>query len=403
MTFFSRPNLEDVQFRQISGSTLTLSGITKIASVTGLRLYNGVDGYVPINLNGAGSGTTNFSLVYDHTINSVVLRNVSGGTAMYEGNPVSTIKLGGVEEGTTLTGRTLTSIIEELLTPTQEPELVSPTMTFTINPSGVQEIGQTVSILGTSSLNRGTASPHYDSNGNNIGISTPLSGLPNTYTYSGSLESGVFTVSSNSISNSRTITPIIQPGSNTWISCISYDAGVDIYDSSGNVFHQESAGFLVSQRSFSGILPYYYGKISSGGAIFGSNRPEITEIVDCINSINVDAGTDQNFGSGDGNKVSAVSTGTITITYNSTNDDYIWFAVPATSPIKTVWFVDLFNSSTIGGPAIPGGGNLFPDPELVTTVVSSIWDNASGTFNKNYNVYLSNGQSPQQQIQFRNS
>ena len=38
MTFFSRPNLDDVQFEQLSGTTLTLNGNTIIYSVSGLSL-----------------------------------------------------------------------------------------------------------------------------------------------------------------------------------------------------------------------------------------------------------------------------------------------------------------------------------------------------------------------------
>jgi len=58
MSFFSRPSLEDLQFKQLVGSTLTLSGQTKIAKTTGLTLSNGAGSYVPIILTGGTSGET---------------------------------------------------------------------------------------------------------------------------------------------------------------------------------------------------------------------------------------------------------------------------------------------------------------------------------------------------------
>ena len=43
MAFFSRPNLDDVQFKQLSGTTLTLSGKTIFNNTTGLILTDDND------------------------------------------------------------------------------------------------------------------------------------------------------------------------------------------------------------------------------------------------------------------------------------------------------------------------------------------------------------------------
>ena len=80
MAFFSRPNLEDLQFKQIPGSILSLSGMTRIKTWSGLTLSDGAGGDVLITLSGASSANTEgFSLVY--TSGCVSLRNVSGGSA----------------------------------------------------------------------------------------------------------------------------------------------------------------------------------------------------------------------------------------------------------------------------------------------------------------------------------
>lgn len=66
MTFFARPNLGDTEFRQVSGSTLTLSGQTRIATPSGFTLSDGNGGNVVVTASGASSGTTNTVMTYDH-------------------------------------------------------------------------------------------------------------------------------------------------------------------------------------------------------------------------------------------------------------------------------------------------------------------------------------------------
>jgi hypothetical protein len=53
--------------------------------------------------------------------------------------------------------------------------------------------------------------------------------------------------------------------------------------------------------------------------------------------------------------------GPITIPFNSAVDDFLWFAIPASSNGKTNWFVTTLNQGLIGGPANQFG-NLFPEP-----------------------------------------
>ena len=53
---FARPNLEDTFFKQLDDSVLTLSGHTRMASISGLSINDGVGVFVPIILTGGTTG-----------------------------------------------------------------------------------------------------------------------------------------------------------------------------------------------------------------------------------------------------------------------------------------------------------------------------------------------------------
>ena len=55
MTFFARPNLDDIQFKQLTGSTLTLSGQTRIIETNGLTLSDGAGSNIVITAKNASS------------------------------------------------------------------------------------------------------------------------------------------------------------------------------------------------------------------------------------------------------------------------------------------------------------------------------------------------------------
>jgi hypothetical protein len=138
----------------------------------------------------------------------------------------------------------------------------------------------------------------------------------------------------------------------------------------GEAVDTQSTLFISSNFTISSIYPYFWGKVSSGGAAPGVNRPVSNQAL--INS---------------GNKVVASSAGTITINFNTTSDDYFWFAVPASMPIKTNWYVNVINNGSIGGP-VSLGGNLFPAPDsVIINSPSALWNNIL------YNIYVTNYQS----------
>jgi hypothetical protein len=142
-----------------------------------------------------------------------------------------------------------------------------------------------------------------------------------------------------------------------------------------------------SDFTISSIYPIFYGKVSSSNAEHGVNRPVANQTL-------INSGTRWLFGSGSD----------INIPFNSASDDYIWFAVPATAPTKTLWFEpgNTVNSGNIGGPVSPGG-NLFPIFDVVSinsptspTSPTPLWTGV------NYEIYISNFQTSAGNITVRN-
>ena len=67
------------------------------------------------------------------------------------------------------------------------------------------------------------------------------------------------------------------------------------------------------------------------------------------------------------------------ITYNSTNEDFLWFAIPQTIPSKNIWWVDSLNTGNIGG-----SRNLFDTETIVTIRVPQT------LLDINYKIYVTN-------------
>lgn len=410
MTFFARPDLSNIQFKQLEGSVLTLSGTTQIANVSGLTLSNGLGGFVPISLEGAAQGVTDYwSLSYDPVDGVVKLMDISGGTGVgvYLGASPTTCTVGGLNENTDIYGTGFTCILEMMLVPTVEPIVLGPSQTFQMSPAtSIFEIGEPFTVVGTSSFCAGSATPHYDSNGTCVSSCIPRAGNPFEYVYDGNLQlqtAGVEVIASSSCNNTHTITPPprIDSGNNSWVSCVRYSSGETIYDSSGGVFQAAlPAGHITTSRNFCGIFPYYWGRWrTTTSTPAGQDRPTRAQIEDCINYLNElrsDTQPTTTVWNDDGNTtciVVAPSTGTITINFDSNPEDYLWFAIYDSNPIKTCWYVTESNSSLIGG-AVNPGGNLFPSPTEIDMVNSDKWDEApSVSGNQTFKLYISNYQS----------
>lgn len=91
MPFFSRPNLEDLQFKQTPGSVLSLSGQTRIKTWSGLTLSDGAGSDILITASGASSATTEgYVLTYLNGLISLQPSSSSGGTFQFDTDRLTT-------------------------------------------------------------------------------------------------------------------------------------------------------------------------------------------------------------------------------------------------------------------------------------------------------------------------
>lgn len=84
MTFFSRPLFDDIQFKQPVDSSISLSGLTKIKTTSGLTLSDGSGGDVTITASGASPSIDGHVLTYVNGLISLQPSSVSGGTTILD-------------------------------------------------------------------------------------------------------------------------------------------------------------------------------------------------------------------------------------------------------------------------------------------------------------------------------
>jgi len=297
----------------------------------------------------------------------------TGGDQIYSGESPSNVTVGALLAGATLTGRTISSILEEMLITTIYPTIIEPTRTFSDN-AGIYEYGTVIDIDFTATFNKGSiylgaTFQNFRSDG------------VNTYYYSGP---GLpASVSSTLLLDAQEVTGWTVSATTAWQSCVGYDCGAQPIDSDGCDSGSPLAAGTTAALSagVSGFHPYYWGTYASGGQPAGVNRPASTN--DLVTG---------------GTKVLNCGNSNITVSFASTSDDYLWFAIPSTSTSKTCWYVDTINNEKIEG-GIGPGCCLFP--VFSTVAICS----AQGCWNNiNYKVYVSNYQSAiSQPMDIRNS
>jgi len=324
MAYNTKINLSNDKVCQNSGDLLTLSGNTVIAAVGDIRYASEV------------TITGDTQLVTKKYVDD----NVGSGTTYNLASPATT-DVGGITAGTTLTDKTSNEILEEILTPYQVPTFSS----FSNDVSSIVEMGTVLS--GSKSFTWGFG------NAPNVQASTMcIIDVTNGNT---SIATNISTTSPQS----ATIASKTFDGScgqtQVWKGCAQ--------DSCNTAFG--SGNYTVT-----GLYPYYWGKCTCPGAA-GAGRPSLS-------AADVTGGT----------KVLAGSAGSFGISFNSTDNDYLWFAVPASVSNKTCWHVDTINNGEIGG-GVGAGCNLFPTADVVNNVENDCWDSVA------YEVYVSNKQTAQ--------
>jgi len=117
MTFFARPDLSDVQFKQLPGSVLTLSGETRIASPSGLTLIGESGNFIPINLTSGNTDTNILTYICGQIILLPQTGGGSGGSGVYSGDSPTTCSVGGLVCGSAIAGCSISGILEQILVP----------------------------------------------------------------------------------------------------------------------------------------------------------------------------------------------------------------------------------------------------------------------------------------------
>lgn len=394
MGFGTKINLNDSKSQQLSGQTLSLSGSTHIygqltinsgATILILPNYglgkvltsdsNGFATWqtptIPFSgITGAISGNSTLQNAFDAKTNITTFNLYTGTTApntyvcktnynaftgatyLYNLDSPSVCTVGGLVAGTVLTGKTAFQILSAILVPELFGVITAPSTAISANPSGTFEIGCTISTLCiTGTFNRGSINPQYCS------ASPFRSGTAKCYNYTGCQIAGSYTCSASTII--KCVAAYVVCASQSWSVSTTYNCGVQPKGSKGTNFCSPlvSGTSNTAAVTISGIYPYYYGKIIS------VSRPAVTNSV-------VTGGT----------KVVTVSTGTVCINYSSTSNEYTWFAMPATNPSKTCWFVNALDNGRVNN----SPSDKYPD-ECIISVCSgqSCWTGIS------YKVYMS--------------
>jgi len=337
MAFSTKQKLIDQKYEQPSGGTLTLSGTNYIATSGDLRFS-------------VHPTFTDDEQVVDKKYVDDLIQSGTTASTTYNLSSPSTITVGGLNAGSDLIGLTSNEILEDILVPYLNPTFTS----FIISAQDtVIEVGTPLSgnkLFAWSTSNSGNVEPNTIDIRDVTAASLIASGLADDSSQ---------LVDIGAITNTSPITQ-------QW---------------RGEGENTQAGTFQSSNFTVNSIYPYFWGKVASGRAEPGASRPTANQTL-------IDSGT----------KVVSSSTGTITVSFNSTSDDYIWFAIPSTSTSKTVWYVNALNNGFIGGSVSPGG-NLFPDFDS-----ASINDPSANWSGVSYKIYISNYQSAvSAAMQLRNS
>jgi len=321
----------DDDFVYVSGVTSVING----ANVgTGQAVFKQKTGTTLQFRTLVGSGST----VVTTSGNNLVISSTGGtGGGTYNLATPATVTVGGVTAGTPLTGLTSFELFQKMLVVYQAPTFSSFSIGGITSPV---EVG--CSISGSKSFSWAFTNPSNVS-GNTMCILDITSG--------GTLATNISTTSPQSATIvSKTFNSCGE--TQIWRGCAKNTCG----------------GLLGLSQTITALLPYYWGVCTCPGPA-GVGRPAGT----CAMVIG-------------GNKVLASSATDITISFNSTSDDYLWFAVPSSVCFKTCWCCNSSLYGAIGG-AVSAGGNLFPAPDYTDISVTSACSTST------YDIYISNKQS----------
>ena len=156
-----------------------------------------------------------------------------------------------IPSGTTFANKTFPEMMDLMLYPELDPTLTNPSNTFSISPSGLREIGETIATITLSAtFNKGSISPAYGTTGFR-------SGDPNNYVYTGT---GATDNASTALTDTETVSSYtVLQGSNSWTGAVAYDAGPQPKTSKDNDFSSPLPAGTTSviTRTITGVYPAF--------------------------------------------------------------------------------------------------------------------------------------------------
>ena len=174
----------------------------------------------------------------------------------YTNTDPSVIAVGGINVGTTFDETTFQDFMDLLLYPELFGTLTPPSRTFT-GPTGLREVGQTLTLTFESTFNRGSISPQYESD------SPFRSGPPNAYLYTGP---GLpASEPSTDTSDTQVVTSyVVELGGQSWTGAVAYDGGVQPKGSKGTPFDSALAPGQTNPitRTITGVYPFFATTLS---------------------------------------------------------------------------------------------------------------------------------------------
>lgn len=252
-----------------------------------------------------------------------------------EDHITSSKEVGNIPIGTPagiLRGLTFTQMWDKALFAAVPPTYLAPSLVLTGTGDKIIEVGSVINP---------TLSGIFTQNDAGLLISTILK------------KDGVTITSDNPYTDVGLTSPI--PKVFKYVQTVNYEEGEIKTDSYGNPYpegHIQAGSINSNSVNYEFIYPYFWGK-----------------------TINPNISTDNIVA---GNKVIQKISNSITIDFNTTSEEYFWFAVPASIPNFTHWFVTSLNQGNIGG-----SNDLFGPPGTVQLTTPNFT-------NINYKVYITN-------------
>lgn len=287
--------------------------LTDISSVTEVWLNNGGTSGTPVDYTQIQQPT---NLVYTTNLDDSI---ESPGWTIPNGLTVGDVK-----------GQTFSQFIDNYLFPTVLSTLTtnrSTTLTFTPS-AGTVEVGTLLDPTLTANFNRGLIT-------GGDGDTTPLVGLPNTFTFTGvGISTSVIVNSTNTTEQivtdgSNFVATPASFGNNNWSVQVSYDEGVTpYYDSKGNLDTSLDGSRVAG--NVSDASPNYTGRYY---AFYDTGSIP-------VNSAQVRAASNKTF-------LNSGNNGSFNITIPSSTAD-VYFAIPNDGQTVTVLYVESSNADVTG-------------------------------------------------------